>query len=74
MFYYRGLGPWGPDLVKKYTTARFNSHSDGLLTEDESRLLTGSVRLVFSVCCVTTMFIHGISWLPFQLKIIRIIL
>ncbi|KAH7523546.1 hypothetical protein FEM48_Zijuj06G0023200 [Ziziphus jujuba var. spinosa] len=36
----RGLGPWGPDLVKKYTTARFNSHSDGLLTEDESRLLT----------------------------------
>ncbi|XP_042031841.1 probable 1-acylglycerol-3-phosphate O-acyltransferase isoform X2 [Salvia splendens] len=37
----RGLGPWGPDLVRKYTSARFGSYSDGsILTEDESRLLT----------------------------------
>ncbi|XP_042035846.1 probable 1-acylglycerol-3-phosphate O-acyltransferase [Salvia splendens] len=37
----RGLGPWGPDLVRKYTSARFGSYSDGsVLTEDESRLLT----------------------------------
>ncbi|KAG6390641.1 hypothetical protein SASPL_148379 [Salvia splendens] len=33
--------PWGPDLVRKYTSARFGSYSDGsILTEDESRLLT----------------------------------
>ncbi|KAK6115770.1 hypothetical protein DH2020_008039 [Rehmannia glutinosa] len=39
----RGLGPWGPDLVRKYTSARFkNSNGDGL-TEDESRLLTDYV-------------------------------
>ncbi|XP_057793816.1 probable 1-acylglycerol-3-phosphate O-acyltransferase [Salvia miltiorrhiza] len=37
----RGLGPWGPDLVRKYTSARFGSYSDGnILNEDESRLLT----------------------------------
>uniref|UniRef100_A0A453LCE4 1-acylglycerol-3-phosphate O-acyltransferase n=1 Tax=Aegilops tauschii subsp. strangulata TaxID=200361 RepID=A0A453LCE4_AEGTS len=37
----RGLGPWGPDLVRRYTTARFGSHSTGeLLTENESSLLT----------------------------------
>ncbi|CAN6463699.1 unnamed protein product [Victoria cruziana] len=38
----RGLGPWGPDLVRKYTTARFGSYSTGsTLNEEESRLLTG---------------------------------
>ncbi|KAK1632370.1 hypothetical protein QYE76_006685 [Lolium multiflorum] len=37
----RGLGPWGPDLVRRYTTARFGSHSMGeLLTDHESSLLT----------------------------------
>ncbi|KAH6776573.1 alpha/beta-Hydrolases superfamily protein [Perilla frutescens var. hirtella] len=37
----RGLGPWGPDLVRKYTSARFGSYSNGsVLHEDESRLLT----------------------------------
>ncbi|CAN6463697.1 unnamed protein product [Victoria cruziana] len=37
----RGLGPWGPDLVRKYTTARFGSYSTGsTLNEEESRLLT----------------------------------
>lgn len=40
----RGLGPWGPNLVQKYTTARFGSHSTGtVLTEDESKLLTDYV-------------------------------
>ncbi|KAF5208137.1 1-acylglycerol-3-phosphate O-acyltransferase [Thalictrum thalictroides] len=37
----RGLGPWGPNLVRRYTTARFGAYSTGeLLTEEESRLLT----------------------------------
>ncbi|KAJ7957831.1 1-acylglycerol-3-phosphate O-acyltransferase [Quillaja saponaria] len=40
----RGLGPWGPDVVRKYTSARFGSHSTGeILTEEESRLLTDYV-------------------------------
>ncbi|KAL5557930.1 hypothetical protein UlMin_034141 [Ulmus minor] len=37
----RGLGPWGPNLVKKYTSARFGSYSTGtVLTDEESRLLS----------------------------------
>ncbi|CAI8606539.1 unnamed protein product [Vicia faba] len=40
----RGLGPWGPDLVHRYTSARFVKYSTGeLLTESESRLLTDYV-------------------------------
>ncbi|XP_030446841.2 probable 1-acylglycerol-3-phosphate O-acyltransferase [Syzygium oleosum] len=40
----RGLGPWGPDLVRRYTSARFGSYSDGsVLTEYESKLLTDYV-------------------------------
>jgi abhydrolase domain-containing protein 5 len=40
----RGLGPWGPNLVQKYTTARFSSYSTGnVLTEEESKLLTDYV-------------------------------
>jgi pimeloyl-ACP methyl ester carboxylesterase len=40
----RGLGPWGPNLVRKYTSARFGSYSNGdVLTEEESRLLTDYV-------------------------------
>ncbi|PON51981.1 Epoxide hydrolase-like [Parasponia andersonii] len=40
----RGLGPWGPNLVQKYTTARFGSYSTGnVLTEEESKLLTDYV-------------------------------
>ncbi|KAE9609428.1 hypothetical protein Lal_00020203 [Lupinus albus] len=40
----RGLGPWGPDIVRKYTSARFGTHSTGeVLTEEESRLLTDYV-------------------------------
>lgn len=37
----RGLGPWGPNLVRRYTSARFGEHSTGdMLTEEESTLLT----------------------------------
>ncbi|KAH7425861.1 hypothetical protein KP509_11G074200 [Ceratopteris richardii] len=37
----RGIGRWGPDLVKKYARTRFGSHSVGLaLNQDESRLLS----------------------------------
>ncbi|GAU26903.1 hypothetical protein TSUD_03060 [Trifolium subterraneum] len=40
----RGLGPWGPDLVARYTSARFIKYSTGeLLTESESKLLTDYV-------------------------------
>ncbi|WJX09253.1 1-acylglycerol-3-phosphate O-acyltransferase [Trifolium repens] len=40
----RGLGPWGPDLVHRYTSARFIKYSTGeLLTESESKLLTDYV-------------------------------
>ncbi|KHG01463.1 Abhydrolase domain-containing 4 [Gossypium arboreum] len=41
----RGLGPWGPDLVRKYTAARFtNRYSpEGVFTEEESRLLSDYV-------------------------------
>ncbi|GKV46994.1 hypothetical protein SLEP1_g53944 [Rubroshorea leprosula] len=40
----RGLGPWGPDLVRKYTTARFGLYSSGdVLNEEESQLLTDYV-------------------------------
>ncbi|XP_076922789.1 1-acylglycerol-3-phosphate O-acyltransferase-like [Bidens hawaiensis] len=40
----RGLGRFGPNLVRKYTTARFGEKSIGQpLTEDESRLLTDYV-------------------------------
>ena len=40
----RGLGPWGPDMVLKYTSARFVTYTTGeTLTESESRLLTDYV-------------------------------
>nr|XP_017241300.1 PREDICTED: 1-acylglycerol-3-phosphate O-acyltransferase-like [Daucus carota subsp. sativus] len=40
----RGLGPWGPDLVRKYTTNRFGTYSAGdVLNEEESKLLTDYV-------------------------------
>ncbi|XP_072966601.1 probable 1-acylglycerol-3-phosphate O-acyltransferase [Typha angustifolia] len=40
----RGLGPWGPNLVRRYTSARFGSYSTGnILTEDESTLLSDYV-------------------------------
>ncbi|GLJ43807.1 hypothetical protein SUGI_0912030 [Cryptomeria japonica] len=37
----RGLGPWGPNLVQKYTTSRFGTHSAGdMLNDEESNLLS----------------------------------
>ncbi|KAI5596806.1 hypothetical protein POPTR_002G027300v4 [Populus trichocarpa] len=40
----RGLGPWGPDLVNRYTTARFGAYSTGeVLNEEESKLLSDYV-------------------------------
>ncbi|XP_059284395.1 1-acylglycerol-3-phosphate O-acyltransferase isoform X3 [Lycium ferocissimum] len=40
----RGVGPWGPDLVRRYTNSRFSSYSNGDdLTEEESRLLSDYV-------------------------------
>ncbi|XP_057435022.1 probable 1-acylglycerol-3-phosphate O-acyltransferase [Lotus japonicus] len=40
----RGIGPLGPTMVRKYTSARFGTHSTGeVLTEEESKLLTDYV-------------------------------
>ncbi|KAH9297735.1 hypothetical protein KI387_029417, partial [Taxus chinensis] len=40
----RSLGPWGPNLVRKYTNARFGTHSTGdTLNEEESNLLSDYV-------------------------------
>ncbi|CAI9116868.1 OLC1v1018139C1 [Oldenlandia corymbosa var. corymbosa] len=37
----RGLGPWGPNLVRRYTGGRFGSHAQGnKLNDDESTLLS----------------------------------
>ncbi|CAN1314759.1 1-acylglycerol-3-phosphate O-acyltransferase [Linum perenne] len=37
----RGLGPWGPNIVQRYTSARFGAYASGeMLTETESKLLT----------------------------------
>ncbi|XP_071722660.1 1-acylglycerol-3-phosphate O-acyltransferase [Rutidosis leptorrhynchoides] len=37
----RGLGPWGPNLVRTYTSARFGVRSHGTtLNEDEAKMLT----------------------------------
>ncbi|XP_039041872.1 1-acylglycerol-3-phosphate O-acyltransferase-like [Hibiscus syriacus] len=38
----RGLGPWGPNLVRKYTTGRFRPRysPEIVLTEEQSSLLT----------------------------------
>ncbi|CAN1314755.1 1-acylglycerol-3-phosphate O-acyltransferase [Linum perenne] len=39
----RGLGPWGPNIVQRYTSARFGAYASGeMLTETESKLLTGN--------------------------------
>lgn len=39
----RGLGPWGPDVVRRYTSSRFGEYSIGdVLNEEETRLLTGN--------------------------------
>ncbi|CAI9777869.1 unnamed protein product [Fraxinus pennsylvanica] len=60
----RGLGPFGPDLVRKYTSARFGARSQGdVLTEEESRLLTGTA----SEWKVPTTFVYGFQdWMKYQ--------
>lgn len=41
----RGIGPFGPDLVHKYMSARFGAYSTGeVLSGEETRLLTGIVK------------------------------
>ena len=38
----RGLRPWDPNIVQRYTSARFGAYARGeMLTETESKLLTG---------------------------------
>lgn len=40
----RGVGPFGPDLVQKYTSARFGAYAEGeVLSNEETRLLTDYV-------------------------------
>ncbi|KAH9610170.1 hypothetical protein KSS87_003341, partial [Heliosperma pusillum] len=40
----RGIGPWGPSLVRKYTSARFGTDENGkMLTAEESTLMTDYV-------------------------------
>nr|CAD1821736.1 unnamed protein product [Ananas comosus var. bracteatus] len=68
----RGLGPWGPDLVRRYTSARFGSYSTGdVLAEEESRLLTAFARKPLlqsaSEWKVPTTFIYGYQdWMNYQ--------
>lgn len=42
----RGLGPWGPNLVKNYAGARFGGKygSGEMLTDRESKLLSGMLH------------------------------
>ncbi|XP_044474857.1 1-acylglycerol-3-phosphate O-acyltransferase-like [Mangifera indica] len=45
----RGFGPWGPDLVRRYTSNRFGGYSlESILNEEESRLLTDYVYHTFA--------------------------
>ncbi|XP_077246471.1 putative 1-acylglycerol-3-phosphate O-acyltransferase [Tasmannia lanceolata] len=39
----RGLGPWGPDLVQRYTSTRFSMHNGDGLNEEEAKLVTDYV-------------------------------
>ncbi|CAL5382361.1 unnamed protein product [Camellia sinensis] len=50
-----GVGPFGPDMVRKYTSARFGSYSTGqVLNEEESKLLSASGEL-----CLKYIFAFG---------------
>ncbi|KAF9610487.1 hypothetical protein IFM89_022516 [Coptis chinensis] len=58
----RGLGPWGPNLVRRYTSNRFSTGE--LLTKDESRLLTDYVYHTLAAkasaeLCLKYIFIFG---------------
>ncbi|CAA3033755.1 probable 1-acylglycerol-3-phosphate O-acyltransferase [Olea europaea subsp. europaea] len=57
----RGLGPFGPDLVRRYTSARFGAYSEGdILTEEESRLLTGTILTCLVSNTLISSLIHFI--------------
>lgn len=39
----RGVGPWGPKLVRGYTSTRFGERANGgVLNDEESRFLAGN--------------------------------
>lgn len=49
-FFRRGLGPWGPNLVRRHSNFLYRLYpSAGILTEDESRLLTGIGKIVYNI-------------------------
>ena len=42
MLLCRGIGPWGPSLVRKYAGVRFGTYTTGnMLNEQESKLFSG---------------------------------
>lgn len=44
----RGIGPWGPALVRKYAGVRFGTYASGnMLNEQESKLFSGWLFLSF---------------------------
>jgi hypothetical protein len=44
----RGLGPFGPNLVRRYAGARFGTNASGtMLNEQESKLFSGVFFLCF---------------------------
>lgn len=77
--FLRGLGPWGPDLVRRYTSARFGSYSEGTtLSEEESRLLTGGIMksglvnmiILKFVILIADFLVQIISTTHWQLKLV----
>uniref|UniRef100_A0A7N0SV43 AB hydrolase-1 domain-containing protein n=1 Tax=Kalanchoe fedtschenkoi TaxID=63787 RepID=A0A7N0SV43_KALFE len=64
----RGLGPWGPGLVNKYTSARFGVDTTGVgvgLKEEESRLLTAHLN---GKCPPPSYMEFMIGWTTKELK------
>lgn len=48
LYMCRGLGPFGPNLVRRYAGARFGTHASGtMLNEQESKLFSGVFFLCF---------------------------
>ncbi|GFY86100.1 alpha/beta-Hydrolases superfamily protein [Actinidia rufa] len=76
----RGFGPFGPDMVRKYTSARFGAYSTGkVLTEDESRLLTDYVYHTLAAkasgeLCLKYIFSFGaFARVPLLHRVLRLI-
>lgn len=79
-YFLRGLGPWGPDVVRRYTSARFGTYSSGTtLTEEESRLLTGGIYKIVLMNMIKLKFVilmaaslvQIISTTHWQLKLVE---